>query len=680
MPGQQLFEIARRTFDTPEFRGIECIEVEAKSVINKVPAASQVPFDYTINPYRGCTHACVYCQVGDTPILMADGRAKPLAKIRVGDKVYGTEVRGSYRRYMITQVLAHWETLKRAYRVILDDGTELIASGDHRFLTTSRGWKHVTGTEQGRNRRPFLTTNNSLMGVGGFATAPVEDLDYQRGYLAGMIRGDGMVRSATYARSDGREWTSHQFRLALVDDDGLDRTAAYLSVNGISTTRSLFKRATTTTKSLNAIRCYGRDKIEQIRAVIAWPAAPTISWTKGFLAGIFDAEGSCARDVIRIANTDPEILTRTMAALDRLEFTYVLEDLRKQNGLKNIRLTGGLRERLAFLHTVDPAIIRKRSIEGLALKGDTPLGIVAIEDLGLELPMFDITTGTGDFIANGVVSHNCFARPTHTYLDMNAGRDFETKIVVKVNAPEVLRRELAAKRWKGDHIAMGTNTDPYQRVEGRYRLMRGIIRALIDHRNPFSILTKGTLITRDVDLLVEAAEHAPVSAAFSIGTLDEAVWRGTEPGTPNPKARIEALRTLVDAGIPTSVLIAPVLPGISDRPEQVRAVVEAALDAGAASVTPIMLHLRRGVREEFMPWLAEHHPDLLERYERTYRTAYAPSADRNALTGRVRSLVAGRTTELERTTAGRFGHRAADREGRSSEPSPPEQLSLWSRG
>jgi DNA repair photolyase len=271
----------------------------------------------------------------------------------------------------------------------------------------------------------------------------------------------------------------------------------------------------------------------------------------------------------------------------------------------------------------------------------------------------------------------CFARPTHTYLDMNAGRDFETKIVVKVNAPDVLRRELGAKRWKGDHIAMGTNTDPYQRVEGRYRLMRGILDALIDHRNPFSILTKGTLITRDVDLLVRGAEHAPVSAAFSIGTLDEDVWRDTEPGTPNPKARIEALRTLVDAGIPTGVLIAPILPGLSDRPDQLRAVVEAALDAGASSVSPIMLHLRRGVREEFMPWLREHHPDLVERYERAYRTPYGPKEDREALTRRVRSYTAGRTGKLERTVAGRFGHRAADRRSGAPKPPEPEQLSLW---
>jgi DNA repair photolyase len=233
----------------------------------------------------------------------------------------------------------------------------------------------------------------------------------------------------------------------------------------------------------------------------------------------------------------------------------------------------------------------------------------------------------------------CFARPTHTYLDMNAGRDFETKVVVKVNAPAVLRRELAAKRWKGEHIAMGTGTDPYQRVEGRYRLMRGIIEALIDHRNPFSILTKGTLITRDLDLLVRAAEHAPVSAAFSVGTLDESVWRATEPGTPSPRARIEALRTLVDAGIATGVLMAPILPGISDAPDQMRAVVEAALDAGASHVSPIMLHLRPGVREEFLPWLEATHPDLVERYERLYRTPYGPKAERDALTRRVHAFI-----------------------------------------
>jgi DNA repair photolyase len=269
----------------------------------------------------------------------------------------------------------------------------------------------------------------------------------------------------------------------------------------------------------------------------------------------------------------------------------------------------------------------------------------------------------------------CFARPTHTYLDMNAGRDFETKIVVKVNAPEVLRRELAAKRWKGEHIAMGTNTDPYQRVEGRYKLMRGIIEALVDYRNPFSILTKGTLILRDLDLLRRAAEVTSVAAAFSIGTLDEAVWRETEPGTPHPKARVEAVHALTEAGIPTGVLMAPVLPGLSDRPEQLRAVVEACLDAGATHVSPIMLHLRPGVREEFLPWLEEHHPDLVPRYLAMYRQPYGPKTDRDALGARVAALArAAGGPRSPRAPAERFGRRGEPVERSGS--TKAEQLQL----
>src|SRR5262249_32381792 len=208
----------------------------------------------------------------------------------------------------------------------------------------------------------------------------------------------------------------------------------------------------------------------------------------------------------------------------------------------NVRLVGGLPARLRFIHAVNPAITRKRTITGSALKSNATLDVVSITPLGLDLPMYDITTETGDFIANGVVSHNCFARNTHTYLEFNAGRDFDTKVVVKVNAPQLLRKELAREAWTGAHIAMGTNVDCYQRAEGRYGLMRGIISALRDHANPFSILTKGTLITRDLDLLRQAAGVTSVGVSFSVGFVDEAIWREVEPGTPSPRRRLDAVR------------------------------------------------------------------------------------------------------------------------------------------
>ena len=265
----------------------------------------------------------------------------------------------------------------------------------------------------------------------------------------------------------------------------------------------------------------------------------------------------------------------------------------------------------------------------------------------------------------------CFARPTHTFLEMDGGRDFESKIVVKVNAPQVLRRQLAAKRWKGETIAMGTNTDPYQRAEGRYRLMPEILRALIDYRNPFSILTKGTLILRDLDLLVEASRVADVAAAFSIGTLDEAAWKASEPGTPHPRKRIDAVAALNEAGIPTGVLMAPILPGITDHPDQLRAVASAAIEAGATHVSPILLHLRPGVREEFMPWLAEAYPDLVERYEAMYRKPYASPDDRKAL---------GRTVGRIVDDLGGVRHRDRpdrwDRDRAKPRPEASEQLSL----
>ena len=235
----------------------------------------------------------------------------------------------------------------------------------------------------------------------------------------------------------------------------------------------------------------------------------------------------------------------------------------------------------------------------------------------------------------------CFARNTHTWLDLDAGADFDSRIVVKVNAARVLRRELAAPGWRGEPVAMGTNTDPYQRAEGRYRLMPGVIDALTERANPFSILTKGSLILRDLDRLRRAATVTEVGVAVSIGHVDGAVWRDVEPGTPSPRTRLEVCSRLHDAGLGAAVLMAPVLPYLTDSTEQLEATVRALAAAGARSVSPIVLHLRPGAREWFMSWLAARHPALVPSYERMYaRGAYAPRSYQRRISALVAELAA----------------------------------------
>ncbi|MEU6642913.1 intein-containing Rv2578c family radical SAM protein [Saccharomonospora sp. NPDC046836] len=530
-----------RSVRSPEFSGVTFHEVHARSVLNKVPNASRMPFQWTVNPYRGCSHACTYCLAGDTPILLADGRTKPLAELRVGEQVYGTRLEGRYRRYIPTRVLAHWATMKPAYRVTLEDGTQLVASGDHRFLT-NRGWKHVTGARQGAARRPHLTTGNALLGVGRFAAGPPDTPAYRAGYLAGAHAGRRPAEAEVL--------------------DRLRRFAPDCDVDAGE-----------------------------------FPIAPEEDWQRGFLAGLFDIEGSHSRGILRLPLTDATVLSTARVALKRFGFAHVVEDPGRAGGLRVLRLAGGLGERLRFFHTTGPAVTRKRTIDGTAIKSAAKLGVVSVEPLGKRLPLFDITTGAGDFIANGVVSHNCFARNTHTYLDFDAGRDFDTQVVVKVNAPEVLTAQLRRRSWQREHVAMGTNTDPYQRAEGKYELMPGIISALARSGTPFSILTKGTVLARDLPLLRSVSADVSVGLGVSIALLDRELQRTLEPGTPSPQARLELVRKAREAGLSCGVFVAPVLPGLTDSVEALDGLLAAVAEAGATGVTVIPLHLRPGARE-----------------------------------------------------------------------------------
>jgi DNA repair photolyase len=587
-----------RSIRSPEFAGVTFHEVRARSVLNRVPAQSVVPFSWTVNPYRGCSHSCVYCLSGETPVLLADGRTRLLADLQVGDEICGT----TDGRYVRTKVLAHWQTRKPAYRVRLADGTELVASGDHRFLG-EQGWTYVRELREGVR----------LMGTGRFAIAPEETAGYRAGYLAAMS-------------GDNRR------RLALGNAEVLDRTVRYLAETEATA---------------------GRQEAGD--------------WRKGFLAGTFDADGSCGGGTVRVTSARADTVEGFSSALEHFGFGFAVEG----EGVRVVRLTGGLAEQLRFFHTTGPATTRRLSLDGLAVEPGH--AVVSVEPLGGEQPLYDITTGTGDFVANGVVSHNCFARNTHTYLEFDAGHDFDTQVVVKINTPEVLAAQLRRPSWRREHVAMGTNTDPYQRAEGRYQLMPGIIRAFAESGTPFSILTKGTTMSRDIPLLQAAAEQVDVGLGVSIALLDRELQRRLEPGTPSPQARLELVRRLRDAGLPCGVMIAPVLPGLTDSAEQLDELLAAVADAGATSATVLALHLRPGAREWYAQWLAREYPQLVPRYRELYgKGSYAGGRYRRLLAARVGPL-------LRRHGFGRDesepGHRVP--EPREPAPAPePEQMKL----
>ena len=642
-----------RTFDTPGFRGMTFYEVQAKSVVNRVPEASRMPFRWTINPYRGCQHACTYCAVGETPILMADGRTKPLAQVRAGDEHlrHGPAWLATADT-SVTTVLAHWSTVKPAYRVMLADGTQLVCSGDHRFLT-ERGWKYVTGAGSAGCGAPAPDRQSHADGHRRLRRAAEAD---RRLPARLPMRPDPRGRrhrplllSAGHPAAD----RSYLFRLALTEPAArrLARTADYLARAGIGCRDFTLPRSRahgagswqpSTRRRVTAIRTAAADQARtlewlhragrtiqaRIGARASWPGSST---REGSYRGWGPAD---------LPDADPEIINwRLLAAIARLR-------CRRGAGAPAQRYPRrgpvGRRARpgAEVLPRRRPREHRpERSIEDVAVKTDDGLRVAAVEPLGLDVPMYDITTGTGDFIANGVVSHNCFARNSHTYLDLDAGADFNTRVVVKVNAPELVRKKMASPSWAGEHIAMGTNVDCYQRAEGRYQLMPGIIGALRDAANPFSILTKGTLILRDIELLAEAAEVTEVGLNVSAGFVDKDLWRSIEPGTPAPGRRLEACATLNERGLRCGVLMGPVVPFLSDSPAQLDEAVRQIAAAGAGHVMPIVLHLRPGTREWFFSWLRAQHPGLVEAYLDLYgRGAYAPKAYQNRIAGQVREL------------------------------------------
>lgn len=357
-----------------------------------------------------------------------------------------------------------------------------------------------------------------------------------------------------------------------------------------------------------AIRTNSRPHVEGIRELVTWPATASTAWAAGYLAGIFDAEGSYSQGILRISNSDEEIIDWVTRCLEMFRFQFSVEHIHheRKKSIKVIRLTGGLREHLRFFHGMDTAITRKRSIEGKAVKNSARLGVVNIEPLGKAERLFDITTGTEDFIANGVISHNCYARPTHAYMDLSPGIDFETKLFAKPGAAQLLARELAKPGYVCTPIALGTNTDPYQPIEREYRITRQILEILHACRHPLTIVTKSWLVERDLDLLADMARRNLAEVCISVTTLDHDLARRLEPRATAPARRLETLRRLQAAGIPTGVMFAPVIPALNDT--EMEAVLEAAAAAGALDAGYVMLRLPHEVRTLFREWLDIHYP------------------------------------------------------------------------
>lgn len=588
--------------DEPPAAELEIFEEEAKSILSENDSPD-VGFRWSVNPYRGCFHACAYCLVGDTPILMTDGTSRALSDLRPGDAIYGTKLEGRYRRFVATQVLAHWSTFKPAYRVVLADGTELVSSGDHRFLT-ERGWKYVAPAATGQ--RPYLTEHNSLLGFGRLAQPPIEDASYRQGYLCGMVRGDALLGTYDYGGRRRRSDRIHQFRLALADLEGLGRARRYLDQVGVATHEFRFAAAAGARREMFAIHTSASRHVEKIREMIEWPSEPDDAWSKGFLAGIFDAEGSCSQGILRISNQNPVIISAICKAMSRFGFNHVVESVQRERPIFNVRLRGGLRERQRFFHLVDPAITRKRTIDGVALESDADLQVVSVTALGVSLPMFDITTGTGDFIANGVVSHNCYARPSHQWLGFGAGTDFDRKIVVKTNAAALLRQALEKKSWKGERIVFSGDTDCYQPLEASYAITRACLEVCAEFKNPVGVITKSAVIRRDVDVLGRLARDARAHATVSIPFAHDDVARKIEPGASAPARRFETLRMLADAGVTTTVAIAPIIPGLNDP--DIAEILERAYEAGARRAFMILLRLPGEVLPVFRERVAAELP------------------------------------------------------------------------
>ncbi|MGE0157885.1 MAG: PA0069 family radical SAM protein [Gemmatimonadales bacterium] len=506
-------------------------------------------FEHGINVYRGCSHGCVYCLAPGTPVLHADLVWRPLGETREGDELVSfDEFPACGPRYGRAKAEAAPTGARKLRKAVVE----------------AVWWSRKPTTRLVTERAEVLATAEHRW---------LQDRSFRWSTTERLSTG----RRLRHLPVEPHEPEDHDYRIGYL----AGVTLADASVRYVPARRS--------------------DELGFAREL------DSRGYRRGFLAGFFDAEGHRGTSP-GLSRVDGSALERVARYAARLGFRTRLEP--RPGKVSALRLVGSVADRIRFLSIVRPAVRRKIDRVFGHVPPTEPDRIVAVEQ-GPVTDVVDIQTSTGTFYAAGLATHNCFARPYHEYLGFSAGLDFETKIVVKEDAPALLRKRLSHPKWKPQTIMMSGATDPYQPLERRLKLTRGVLEVLAEFRNPVAVITKNHLITRDVDLLARLAEHGAVACTMSVTTLRNDLQRIMEPRTSIPRRRLDAIRSLAEAGVPVGVNVAPVIPGLTDQ--EMPAILEAAAEAGAKHASFVLVRLPHAVAPIFETWLEQHFPDRKEK-------------------------------------------------------------------